>query len=126
MVKREVVNSTERFRIAIDSLSEMLPVYLFTLRSADDDFEYDSINDPGLITAAFDWLSRAENSREIEISASWLINHHVDPLVQRGAKTLRSFLARTLMHFAKKGLSLQDYASTFRREHKAYITNKKQ
>lgn len=97
-----------------DELGQMVPVYCFALRFADDIIEYSSVNDVKLVKAAQRWMADGSNAGAVKIAASWLLNHHVSPNAQRGTWTLQSYLATVIMKNALAGLPLESYNSTIK------------
>jgi hypothetical protein len=94
----------------LENVGQMLPVQAFALHQVDDNIQL-SLEEA--IVAAKSWISKACNSSSIRCAASWLINHKVSPIVQRGFPTLQSVLAEGIMKLALKGIPIEEYPSKF-------------
>ncbi len=108
-VDHHKANDENKLKKYFDKVAQMVPVQAIALHSVDDTVKYQTRYDSALIKKAKEWLGDERNKDQIQVAASWLINHCVSPSAQRGAWTLQSFLATHIMESARTGTPLDKY-----------------
>ncbi len=111
LLNEDLVEKKSKHLAAIfDGLAQMIPVHVLALHNVDDDTVFKTQSDERLLIQAVQWLGDKKNRQCLADAASWLINHRIDPIEQRGKITLQSFLGKKIMEYALEGIHLEDYA----------------